>query len=95
MQPNSSGKPLHARTHAPPRPQVRKKKTRAAAGERPGGGVSGGGGGSLDDKASLASGAYTYRTASTFKTKASQPDFLRIPAEYEKVRGRATDRVAR
>lgn len=39
------------------------------------------------DRGSLISAAYTYRTASTFKTKASQPDFLRIPAEYEKVNG--------
>jgi hypothetical protein len=45
--------------------------------------------GALDsDRASLVSAAYTYRTASTYKTKASQPDFLRIPAEYDKVRSR-------
>lgn len=37
------------------------------------------------DAASLTSAAYTYRTASTFKTQASRPDFLRLPGEYEKV----------
>lgn len=38
------------------------------------------------DNMSMVSG-YTYATATTFKTKASQPDFTRIPNEYEKVGG--------
>lgn len=49
--------------------------------------ASGGGGGGGNDTASLVSGAYTYRTATTFQTHASQPDFMRIPAEYDKVKG--------
>lgn len=68
--------------------KVRKRKTRAAIlAAGPGSGAGGGGGSGLpdSDRASLVSAAYTYRTASTYKTKASQPDFLRIPGEYEKV----------
>jgi hypothetical protein len=37
------------------------------------------------DAASMASAAYTYATATTFRTKASQPDYVRMPSEYEKV----------
>ncbi|KAG2499074.1 hypothetical protein HYH03_003257 [Edaphochlamys debaryana] len=68
--------------------KVRKKKKRAGMPLVPGSGAGGGGGsagGPNSDAASLVSAAYTYRTASTYKTKASQPDFIRIPAEYEKV----------
>ncbi|KAG2453644.1 hypothetical protein HYH02_001857 [Chlamydomonas schloesseri] len=68
--------------------KVRKRKSRAAAlAAGPGSGAADGGGSGLpdSDRASLVSAAYTYRTASTYKTKASQPDFLRIPGEYEKV----------
>ena len=42
------------------------------------GGTDGGGGGST------ISGAYTYGTATTFRTKLSQPDHVRMPSEYEK-----------
>src|SRR4051794_28323199 len=40
--------------------------------------------GPMDDNASLSS-AYTARTGTTFRTKASQPDFTRLPVEYDKV----------
>ena len=43
------------------------------------GGTDGGGGGG-----STISGAYTYGTATTFRTKLSQPDHVRMPSEYEK-----------
>ena len=36
------------------------------------------------DQASMVS-AYTYKTQSSLQSKSSQPDFLSIPAEYERV----------
>lgn len=40
---------------------------------------------SMDVAASVVSATYTQHTANTSKSKLSQPDFLRLPAEYVKV----------
>lgn len=42
------------------------------------------GGPPADDTSSLVS-MYTYRTHTSSHSRGSQPDFIRIPAEYEKV----------
>jgi hypothetical protein len=72
--------------------KTRKKKRRAAnavalaAARRASlSGLEDGGGPAGSDRMSLVSEAYTYKTSTTFQTKASQPDFMRLPSEYEKV----------
>lgn len=73
--------------------KIRKKRriNKSSLTGRPGTGSSSAGaagatGGGADDTASLVS-TYTYQTATSSATKNSQPDFLRLPAEYEKVCG--------
>lgn len=49
------------------------------------GGAGGNGGGEVeDDRASMVS-AYTFVTQTSLRSRNSQPDFQRLPAEYDKV----------
>ena len=61
------------------------KKKRNVKPSRPGTGATTASGatGTEGGAVSTVSG-YTYGTATTFKTKASQPDHVRVPTEYEK-----------